>query len=82
MPDLLSDHDVNVVENFGPNSRVSLLFRRIIKLRVIEPEDRVAACAIQETLGASANQHLTFGYFEKAMVHFHLNLSEHLSEKS
>ena len=31
------------------------------------------------TLGTNANQHLTFGHFEKAIVHFHKNLAEHLS---
>jgi len=43
-------------------------------------EDREAACRIQETLGTKANQHLTFGYFEKAIAHFHKNLTEHLQE--
>ncbi len=42
-------------------------------------EDREAACAIQETLGTKANQHLTFGHFETAIVHFHQNLAQHLS---
>jgi phenylpropionate dioxygenase-like ring-hydroxylating dioxygenase large terminal subunit len=42
-------------------------------------EDREAACSIQEGLGTKANQHLTFGYFEKAIAHFHKNLAEHLS---
>jgi phenylpropionate dioxygenase-like ring-hydroxylating dioxygenase large terminal subunit len=42
-------------------------------------EDREAACAIQGTLGTKANQHLTFGHFEKAIVHFHQNLAQHLS---
>ena len=42
-------------------------------------EDREAACGIQGTLGTTANQHLTFGHFEKAIVHFHKNLAEHLS---
>lgn len=42
-------------------------------------EDREAACAIQGTLGTQANQHLTFGHFEKAIVHFHKNLAQHLS---
>lgn len=42
-------------------------------------EDREAACAIQETLGTKANQHLTFGHFEKAIVHFHQNLAQYLS---
>ncbi|MDM7944481.1 MAG: SRPBCC family protein [Hydrogenophaga sp.] len=44
-------------------------------------EDREAACAIQETLGTKANQHLTFGHFEKAIVHFHQNLAQHLSNQ-
>ena len=42
-------------------------------------EDREAACSIQESLGTKANQYLTFGYFEKAIVHFHHNLAKHLS---
>ena len=42
-------------------------------------EDREAACAIQGTLGTQANQHLTFGHFEKAIVHFHKNLAQYLS---
>ncbi|MEH6558880.1 MAG: SRPBCC family protein [Oceanicoccus sp.] len=42
-------------------------------------EDREAACAIQGTLSTKANQHLTFGHFEKAIVHFHQNLAQHLS---
>lgn len=146
--------NINVVENFGSNSRVIFPFRRIEKLRDINPEerrldgmvtsvyqlfpnvaisvlskhttmtvfeplspsrtqiliyrvtnkasdgskiaveeaerdavfvktagfdeDREAACAIQRTLGTNANRHLTFGHFEKAIVHFHENLAEHL----
>ena len=42
-------------------------------------EDRIAACAIQGTLNTPANEHLTFGHFEKAIVHFHQTLSKHLS---
>ena len=42
-------------------------------------EDREAAIDIQGTLSTNANQHLTFGHFEKAIVHFHQNLVEHLS---
>jgi phenylpropionate dioxygenase-like ring-hydroxylating dioxygenase large terminal subunit len=147
--------NINVVENFGPNSRIIFPFRRIDKLRDMEPdqrrldglvtsvyqlfpnvsisilskhtsmlvleplsptrsqlliyrvinktndgstisleearrdalfvkesgldEDREAACAIQGALTSSASQHLTFGYFEKAIVHFHQNLAENLS---
>ncbi|MFK8021962.1 MAG: SRPBCC family protein [Pseudomonadales bacterium] len=41
-------------------------------------EDREAACDIQAGLASDANQHLTFGHFEKAIVHFHQNLAEHL----
>ncbi|MCX2981135.1 aromatic ring-hydroxylating dioxygenase subunit alpha [Halieaceae bacterium IMCC14734] len=147
--------NITVVENFGSNSRVIFPFRRIDKLRDVEPqsrrldgmvtsvyqlfpnvtisvlskhstmtvfeplspsltqmliyrvtnntsdgssidveeakrdavfvkaagfdEDREAACGIQGTLGTNANSHLTFGYFEKAIVHFHKNLAEHLA---
>jgi phenylpropionate dioxygenase-like ring-hydroxylating dioxygenase large terminal subunit len=42
-------------------------------------EDRKAACAIQGTVNTPANEHLTFGHFEKAIVHFHQTLSKHLS---
>ena len=44
-----------------------------------QAEDRAAACAIQETVGTSANNHLTFGYFEKAIVNFHQHLAQKLS---
>ena len=147
--------NINVVENFGPNSRITFPFRRIEKLRNIDPEerrldgmvtsvyplfpnvvvsilskhstitvfeplspsrtqmfiyrminktsdgstidveeaerdvafvreagfeeDREAAIDIQGALSTNANQHLTFGHFEKAIVHFHQNLVEHLS---
>ena len=40
-----------------------------------QEEDRAAARAIQETVTTAANTHLNFGYFEKAIVHFHQNLS-------
>ena len=43
-----------------------------------QEEDRAAARAIQETLTPDANSHLTFGYFEKAIVHFHRQLADHL----
>jgi hypothetical protein len=39
-----------------------------------QEEDREAARAIQETVTTNANTHLTFGYFEKAIVSFHENL--------
>jgi phenylpropionate dioxygenase-like ring-hydroxylating dioxygenase large terminal subunit len=38
-------------------------------------EDRDAACSIQASLESEANSHLIFGQFEKAIVHFHRNLS-------
>jgi hypothetical protein len=38
-----------------------------------------AACAIQETLGTKANQHLRTGHFEKTIVQFHQNLAQYLS---
>jgi choline monooxygenase len=37
-------------------------------------EDRHAACAIQAGLNSRANSYLTFGHFEKAIIHFHANL--------
>ena len=43
-----------------------------------QDEDREAARAIQETLSTKANDHLTFGYFEKAIVNFHTHLAKHL----
>ena len=148
--------NINVVENYGQNSRVIFPFKRIEKLRDIEPsnrvidgtvtsvyslfpnvsisvlskhtnlvilepisptrskwviytlinksnkkeklskedamrdakfvgdtgqdEDREAARAIQQTLGTKANDHLTFGYFEKAIVNFHSHLAKHLDQ--
>lgn len=148
-------NNVNIVETFGPHSRIIFPFRRIDKLRDLEPEerridglvttvhqlfpniqltilskhsnlvileplspsrsqyvvyqvtnkakdgvkisveearrdasfvkeagldeDREAACAIQETLTTKANSHLTFGHFEKAIVHFHQGLAKNLN---
>jgi len=43
-----------------------------------QDEDRAAARAIQETVTTGANNHLTFGYFEKAIVNFHQHLQQHL----
>ena len=43
-----------------------------------QEEDREAACLIQQTVTAQANSHLTFGYFEKAIVNFHQHLSKSL----
>jgi len=44
-------------------------------------EDREAACAIQESVPTGANSHLTFGYFEKAIVNFHQHLAVHLDSQ-
>jgi phenylpropionate dioxygenase-like ring-hydroxylating dioxygenase large terminal subunit len=41
-------------------------------------EDREAAVKIHDAIRAGKNSHLTFGLFEKAIVHFHENLTEHL----
>jgi len=147
--------NLNVVETYGPNSRITFPFRRIDKLRDIAPgerridgmvtyvyqlfpnthvsvlsnhslliilepvapgqtrweifrvsnldaggkpvdlnevsrdaefvkttglaEDRNAACLIQAGLESGANSHFTFGHFEKAAVHFHANLADHLA---
>ena len=146
--------NINLVETFGPNSRVIFPFRRIEKLRELKPEDRKingtvtkvyhlfpnasvsilskhsnltvmepiapnevktitysmvnlnssgqristedaqkdlkfvneqgqsedreAARAIFETVTAKGNSHLTFGYFEKAIVNFHQHLNKML----
>ena len=43
-----------------------------------QDEGREAACLIQKTVTAQANSHLTFGYFEKAIVNFHQHLTESL----
>jgi len=43
-----------------------------------QDEDREAACLIQQTVTAQANSHLTFGYFEKAIVNFHQHLTERI----
>jgi len=47
-----------------------------------QEEDRAAATAIQEALPSGANTHLTFGYFEKAIVHFHQQLERALDLSS
>jgi phenylpropionate dioxygenase-like ring-hydroxylating dioxygenase large terminal subunit len=149
--------NINVVENYGQNSRVIFPFRRIEKLRDVDPgsrvidgtitsvyslfpnasisvlskhsnlvilepispsrsrwviytlinksnkkgklskedamrdakfvgntgqdEDREAARAIQETLNTKANDHLIFGYFEKAIVNFHSHLTKYLDNQ-
>ena len=44
--------------------------------------NREAARAIQQTLNTKANDHLTFGYFEKAIINFHSNLSSLLDAKN
>lgn len=44
-----------------------------------QEEDRAAAAAIQQTLKSGANSHLTFGHFEKAIVHFHQQLERALN---
>ncbi len=46
-----------------------------------QAEDREAARAIQETVTTRANSHLTFGYYEKAIVAFHQQLHHILSEQ-
>ncbi|MEK9596249.1 MAG: aromatic ring-hydroxylating dioxygenase subunit alpha [Rhodospirillaceae bacterium] len=149
--------NLNVVETFGPNSRIIFPFRRIEKLRQIPPaerrlqgmvtdvfqlfpnthvsvlshhshliilepvavdkteyvffrlsnrggnaedslarakkdaaflkdggltEDREAANAIYEGLKTGANDHLTFGRFEKAIGHFHASMAAMLSRHS
>ncbi|WP_288903657.1 aromatic ring-hydroxylating dioxygenase subunit alpha [uncultured Sneathiella sp.] len=43
-------------------------------------EDREAARSIQTGLNANANSHFTFGYYEKAIVHFHETLHDHLAK--
>jgi hypothetical protein len=45
-----------------------------------QEEDRAAARDIQETVSTSANSHLTFGYFEKAIVSFHQQLHRELGD--
>lgn len=45
-----------------------------------QEEDRAAARDIQETVTTSANSHLTFGYYEKAIVNFHQQLQTELGE--
>ena len=45
-----------------------------------QEEDRAAARDIQETVTTSANSHLTFGYYEKAIVSFHQQLHNELRE--
>lgn len=45
-----------------------------------QEEDRAAARDIQETVTTSANSHLTFGYYETAIVSFHQQLHNELGE--
>lgn len=45
-------------------------------------EDREAARTIQTGLGSKANSHFTFGHYEKAIVHFHETLNDHLVKRS
>lgn len=45
-----------------------------------QEEDRAAARDIQETVTTSANSHLTFGFYEKAIVSFHQQLQNELGE--
>jgi phenylpropionate dioxygenase-like ring-hydroxylating dioxygenase large terminal subunit len=45
-------------------------------------EDIEAARAIQETVSGPANTHLTFGYFEKAIVNLHSHLAMHLDPEA
>ena len=42
-------------------------------------EDRAVVQAIQRGLASGANEAFTFGRFEKAIVHFHRNLTRALS---
>ena len=44
-----------------------------------QDEDREAARAIQETLHTKANNHVTFGYFEKAIINFHQAIKRGIS---
>ncbi|NCG41797.1 MAG: Rieske 2Fe-2S domain-containing protein [Actinobacteria bacterium] len=45
-----------------------------------QDEDRAAARLIQQTVTASADSHLTFGCFEKAIVNFHQHLLRSLGQ--
>lgn len=44
-------------------------------------EDFEIVRAIQTSIRSGANDHFTFGHFEKAIVHFHENLTEALGEQ-
>lgn len=44
------------------------------------PEDRALAESVQRTMASGANEHLTFGHFERAIVHFHRNLHAALED--
>ena len=43
-----------------------------------QDEDREASYLIQQTVTTKPNTHLTFGYFEKAIVNFHQHLTKSL----
>jgi len=47
-----------------------------------QEEDREAARAIQQTMTTKANSHVTFGYFEKAIVNFHQHLAWNLDQST
>lgn len=96
---VLSKHTtISIFEPLSPTSTQILIYRvinktpdgAIIDLADAEKdasfvrdagfdEDREAACDIQATLGTRANEHLTFGHFEKAITHFHQGLQHHLN---
>lgn len=44
------------------------------------PEDSALAQSVQRTMNSGANEHLTFGRFESAVVHFHRNLATVLDD--
>ena len=46
------------------------------------PEDFALAESVQRTMASGANEHLTFGHYERAVVHFHRNLQAALEEAS
>ncbi|MEE8243676.1 MAG: SRPBCC family protein, partial [Pseudomonadales bacterium] len=42
-------------------------------------EDRAVVQGIQDSLASGANEHFTYGKFEKAIVHFHKTLTDMLT---
>ena len=67
--------NLNIVETYGRNGRITYPFQRMEKLiDVVE--------AIQRGIASGANEHFTFGRHEKLIGHFHRNLHDLLGDST